>query len=56
MHVGHDAEPRLAAQRPERPIAGAVEDDDAAVQAVRVEVVVEDEALDGTPLPVLVAE
>jgi hypothetical protein len=49
MHVGHHLERVLPAKPPERAIAGSVEDDDAGVEAVRIEVVIVDEAVDPPP-------
>ncbi|HEX6509571.1 MAG TPA: hypothetical protein VF221_18235, partial [Chloroflexota bacterium] len=43
MHVGHHLQPGLAAMLPERTVTRSVEHHNAAIQAVRIEVIVADE-------------
>jgi hypothetical protein len=44
VHIRHHNEPGLKAELAERRVAGAVEDDDAGIETVWVEIVVVDEA------------
>jgi hypothetical protein len=48
VHVGDNFESGLAAELPEGAVARAVEDDDARIKAVRVEVIIVDEAPDAS--------